>query len=146
MGDSAAVNIRYSHIPRRSGDLMPFQLYVNAPDAVSLVSISRTSPLPHALVLARRLLARLELVQVPSADGQAALVVVHALAEVVDVGSARAGRGHLGSLRHLGCVLVGLGELGVLGRGVRGGRRAAAEPAADGVANRRTDCDTAVRC
>jgi hypothetical protein len=47
---------------------------------------------PSPLVLTSRLLARLELVQVPSADGQAALVVVHALAEGVDVVRARASR------------------------------------------------------
>jgi hypothetical protein len=96
---------------------------------------SAHSALP--LVLAGCGLACLELVQVPAADGQAALVLVHALAEVVDVARTCAGRLHL-------CrVLVLLCEFGVLGRGVGGGGGAAAEPAADCVADRGSDGDTA---
>lgn len=95
---------------------------------------------PSTLVLSRGRLARLELVQVPSADGQAALVLVHALAEVIDVSRTRARR-----LLHLCRGLVLLGEVGVLGRGFGGRGRAAAEPAADGVADGGADCDTAAR-
>lgn len=45
-------------------------------------SVLSSGPL---LVLRSCLLAGLELVEVPSADGQAALVLVHALAEVADI-------------------------------------------------------------
>jgi hypothetical protein len=66
------------------------------------------------LVLTSRSLARLELIQVPPTDSQATLVLVHALAEVVDVSATRTGRLHLCG------VLVLLGEVGVLRRS--GGR------------------------
>ena len=67
------------------------------------------------LVLASRGLACLELVKVPSAYGQAALVVVHALAELIDVVCACTGGLHLCG------VLVLLCEVGVLGSGLGGG-------------------------
>jgi hypothetical protein len=67
-------------------------------------------PSHNPLVLTGGGLACLELVQVPSTDSQAALVLVHALAEVVDVGATCAGRLHLGG------ALVLLGEVGGLGR------------------------------
>lgn len=97
------------------------------------------SPLPNyhtrstraTLVLASSRLARLQLIEVPSTDSQAALVLVHALAELVDVVCASAGLRHLRGSR----ILVLLGELGVLGGGFGGGRGAATEPAADGVAD-----------
>lgn len=93
----------------------------------------------YTLVLTSRSLASLQLIQVPPADCQATLVLVHALAERVDVLSARPG---LRLRRSVDLVL--LLELGALGR--RLGRRAAAttEPAADGMADGRSDCDTAV--
>jgi hypothetical protein len=95
---------------------------------------------PSPLVRGRRLLARLQLVQVPPADGQVALVLRHAVVEALDVASAGAGR--LLALLHL---LVLLREVGVLGRGL-GGRGAATEEAADGVADGGADCDTAGGC
>jgi hypothetical protein len=91
-----------------------------------------------ALILASRGLASLELIQVPSTDGQATLVLVHALAEVVDV------RRTCASRLHLCGVLVLLCEFRVLGRGFGGCGRAATEPAADCVTNRGSDGDTAV--
>ena len=78
-------------------------------DSLAIISSICSIP-PTSLVLTSGSLARLELVQVPSADGQAALVLVHALAEVVDVGAACAGRLHLCG------ALVLLGEVGGLGR------------------------------
>jgi hypothetical protein len=62
------------------------------------------------LVLTSSLLTSLELVKVPSADGQTALILVHAFAESVDIVRARARR-----LVHLcGVGLVCLCEFGVL--------------------------------
>lgn len=93
------------------------------------------------LVLAGSLLAGLELVKVPSADVQRALVLVHALAEVVDV------RGTCALL--LALVAAGVVCALLEGRGLRlGGRRAGAttEEATDGVADRGTDCNTAGEC
>jgi hypothetical protein len=89
------------------------------------------------LVRGGRLLARLQLVQVPPADGQVALVLCHAVVEALDVASAGAGR--LLALLHL---LVLLREVGVLGRSL-GGCGATAEEAAKGVADGGADCDTA---
>ena len=48
------------------------------------------------------------MVKVPSTDGQAALVIVHALAEVSNIGLARAG---LGLLAEVGLLVLG-GEIG----------------------------------
>lgn len=98
------------------------------------------NPQTHStLILPRSRLARLELIQVPPADGKASLVLVHALAEVIDVGRADAALGRGVDL------LVLLGEVVVLGRGLGGrGGGAAGEPAADGVADRGADCYTAV--
>lgn len=85
------------------------------------------------LVLASRGLASLELVKIPTTDSQTTLVLIHALAEALDVVCARAG------LRHLGGSLVGRlvlsREFRILGRGISGGGGAAAEPAADCVAD-----------
>jgi hypothetical protein len=92
------------------------------------------------LILSRRALARLELIQVPPADSKTTLVLIHALSEVVDVG--RAGTRRLLHLRR-GGVLVLAGEFRRLGRRFGGSRGAAAEPAADGVADGGSYCDTA---
>jgi hypothetical protein len=66
------------------------------------------------------------------------LVLIHALAEALDIVCARA------RLRHLGgrIALVLCGELGILRRGVGGGGRTTAEEAADGVADGGSYCDT----
>ena len=97
------------------------------------------SILARALVLTSSLLASLQLIQVPSANRQATLVLVHAGAELLDVSRARARRLHLCG------ALVLLCEFGVLGRSLGGcGGRAAAEEAADGVADGGSDCDTTV--
>ena len=90
------------------------------------------------LVLAGGSLARLELVKVPAADGQVALVLVHAAPEVADVLCAHAGSLVLGV--HGGLAVLGLGER-LIGR--RSCAGSAAEPAADGVADGGTDSDTA---
>ena len=73
------------------------------------ISLSRYHEAPFHLVLRSSLLACLQLIQVPSANRQAPLVVVHALAEVVDIGRARA------ALRRGVDLRVLLRELGVLG-------------------------------
>ena len=93
------------------------------------------------LVVRSSLLASLELVQVPAADRQATLVLIHALAEVVDVGRANAA-----ALLRRVVLLVLLGEVGALGRLLGGGsgRAAAAEKTADGVADGGADGNTAV--
>ena len=82
------------------------------------------------LVLRRSLLACLQLVQIPSANRQAALVLIHAFAEVVDVSRACT------ALCRCVDLLVLLRKVGVLGRVFGGrGRGAAAEPAAYCVAD-----------
>lgn len=90
------------------------------------------------LVLARRLLAGLELVEVPAADAQVAVVLVHAVVERLDVAGARAGGLALALALVGGLVL--LRKVGVLSG--LGGGRSAAEEAADCVADGRTDRDT----
>ena len=90
------------------------------------------------LVLAGSGLARLELVKVPAADGQVAMVLVHAAPEVADVLCAHAGSLVLGV--HGGLAVLGLGERLVSRRSCAG---SSAEPAADGVADRGTDSNTA---
>lgn len=93
------------------------------------------------LVLASSSLASLELVKVPAADGQVALVLVHAAAEVGDVLRAHGGRLVLRVHGDLAVLRLRYGLVG--GRGGRAG--STAEPATDGVADRRADCDTAGR-
>jgi hypothetical protein len=96
------------------------------------------SNIPH-LVLARSLLARLQLIQVPPTNRQAPLVIIHALAKLIHIVRARTAL----LARHVDLAVL-LGEVGVLRRVGGGfGRGAAAEPAADCVADRGTDCDTA---
>jgi hypothetical protein len=92
------------------------------------------------LVLAGSSLARLELVKVPAADGEVALVLVHAAPEVGDVLCANAGGLVLGV--HGGLAVLVLGER-LVGRR-SGCAGAAAEPTTNGVANGGTDCDTTV--
>jgi hypothetical protein len=87
------------------------------------------------LVLTSRRLAGLELVQVPATDSQTTLVLVHALAEALDIVCART--------RVSGLVLGG--EFSVLRRGFGGGRGTASKPAADCVADGGSYCDTAVK-
>lgn len=90
-------------------------------------------------ILLRSLLAGLQLVEVPAADVQITLVGVHARPELRDLVFAHAGRVVRGAVRGAG-IAVGDGLLsGFLGWG----RRAAGEPAADGVADGGADCDTA---
>jgi hypothetical protein len=91
------------------------------------------------LVLASSSLARLELVKVPAANGKVALVLVHAAPEVGDILCA-----HAGSLVlrvHSRLAVGSLRKRLVDRRGSSAG--AAAEPATDGVADGRTDSDTA---
>ena len=95
------------------------------------------------LVLTSRRLAGLELVQVPATDSQTTLVLVHALAEALDIVCARTRLRHLSRRRVSGLVLGG--EFSVLRRGFGGGRGTASKPAADCVADGRSYCDTAVQ-
>jgi len=86
---------------------MPSPLHVSSLSHHHLpIPVSYT---PLHLVLRSSLLACLQLIQVPSANRQAPLVIVHALAEVVDIGRARA------ALRRGVDLRVLLRELGVLG-------------------------------
>lgn len=87
---------------------------------------------PLLLVLAGSSLASLELLKVPVADLHVAAILVEALCEVL---------GGTGAVVVL-LLLLGSG-LGLDGSSRLGG--AAAEEAADGVADRRTNGDTAVR-
>lgn len=99
-----------------------------------------TSP-PPRLVTTSRALAGLQLIQIPSTDGQITAVLVHAGAEIPHVRRTGAGglevvvggEGAVFSLRD--------GRLGGFGR--RGGRGAAAEEAAEGVADGGANCYTA---
>ena len=95
------------------------------------------------LVLTSRRLAGLELVQVPATDSQTTLVLVHALAEALDIVCARTRLRHLSRRRVSGLVLGG--EFSVLRRGFGGGRGTASKPAADCVADGGSYCDTAVQ-
>lgn len=93
------------------------------------------------LVLASSLLARLELVKVPTADSQRALVLIHASSEVGNVGLASPW-----ALVVLGLsigVVVSQRRLLLLGWS---GGAAAAEEATDGVTDGGSDCDTAGGC
>jgi len=92
------------------------------------------------LVLASSLLASLELVKVPTADSQRALVLVHAPSEVANIGLASPWALVVLSLR-VGVVVSHL-RLLLLGWC---GRAAAAEESTDGVADGGADCDTAGR-
>jgi hypothetical protein len=98
---------------------------------------------PLQLVLTSRRLAGLELVQVPTTDSQTTLVLVHALAEALNVVRARTRLRHLSRRRVSGLVLGG--EFSVLRRGFGGGRGTASKPAADCVADGGSYCDTAVK-
>lgn len=100
----------------------------------------------YPLTLLRRLvglgggLASLELLKVPVADLHVAVVLVHALRELLR------GAGAVVTpllVLSLGVVVL-FGGLAVVLLGSRLGRGAAGEEASDGVANRRTDSDTAV--
>lgn len=94
------------------------------------LSIQILSPLHIPLILTSRSLASLELIKVPTADGQTALVLIHTPAKAGDVLGARPG------LRLRACVDLVLGlKLGALRVGLSGRAAAAAEPAADGVAD-----------
>jgi hypothetical protein len=73
----------------------------------------------YNLVLTSRRLAGLELVQVPATDSQTTLVLVHALAEALDIVRARTRLRHLSRRRVSGLVLGG--EFSVLRRGFGGG-------------------------
>lgn len=92
-----------------------------------------------ALVLPSRRLTCLELIQIPPADAQAPLVLIHAPAEAAHV--LRAGA----ALRLLArrVDLVRVLELRAGGGGLGGRAAAAREPAADGVADRGADCHSA---
>jgi hypothetical protein len=107
-----------------------------------------------SLVLPRRSLASLQLIQVPATDVHIALILRHAVGVLLNVHRAGS-RGLLVGSRavvevgvHSATRLdVGFGGLLVLslllGSGLGG---AAAEEAADGVADGGTDCDTARSC
>lgn len=92
------------------------------------------------LVMTRCLLTRLQLVQVPSAYRQRPLILVHALAEIVDVRLADLGSGVVIGVG-VGVVVVWVlrGVL-VCGCGFCGLRGTAAEESADGVADGRAYC------
>jgi hypothetical protein len=95
--------------------------------------------IPSHLVLASSSLARFELVKVPAANSQVALVLVHAAPEVGNILCANAGSLEVGV--HGGLAVLVLRKRLVDRRSSRAG--SAAEPATDGVADRGTDSDTA---
>jgi len=86
-----------------------------------------------------------QLIQVPPADAHITPVVIHALTEVLDVGSTRGVLVRLGSGVALPKSVVhglGVGGSGLLR--LSGGAGAAGEHTTDGVADRGTDCDTTI--
>lgn len=92
---------------------------------------------PQALVLSCSLLAGLELLHVPAADGQVALVLVHAVGEALDVRGAGAACLGGGGLR-VQAIVHGLPGLRVgIGRQLfdGGSRGSAAEETTDGMAD-----------
>ena len=87
------------------------------------------------LVLARSGLARLQLLEVPVANLHVAILLIHALGELL--------RRSLAVIPPLLLLLL----LSLFrGRSRRGFGRAAAEHAAEGVADRRADSDAAAKC
>lgn len=82
-------------------------------------------PVTSSLVLASSCLASLQLIKIPPTDRQAALVLVHALSESIDIVLARAWRLIVVRLRGSGLLLLLLY-----------GRGSTTEEAADGMANR----------
>ena len=98
----------------------------------------RLNQLHPPLVLSRGLLARLQLIQVPSTDRQAALVLIHALPEILDVACAGTGGGGRVDLRVLLREFVGL----LLGGGFGRGRGTAEEEVGKTVADGGADGDT----
>lgn len=106
-------------------------------------TLDPTPTISSVLILTSGLLARLELVQIPAADVQASLILIHALPEVADLSLARA-VGALGVVGSLLLVLLGeVGRLSLLGGGL-GGRATREEPA-NGMANGGADCYTTAR-
>lgn len=93
-----------------------------------------------SLILRARLLTRLQLLQVPTANLHVARVLIHALCEVPRVNVARLGAILVLRLGRLRRVLLRL-RLLLLGR--RGRTATAAEEPANGVADGGTDCYTA---
>lgn len=84
-----------------------------------------------------------KLVQVPSANAEVALVLVHALAEVANV--RLAGRVAIGAVGGVALPQSGVHGLGLGGScllGLGGGTGTAAEETTDGVADGGADCDT----
>lgn len=94
------------------------------------------------LVLRSRRLTRLQLIQIPPANRQAALVLIHALAKIAHVRVTDLGR-LVGLVERVLAVLGLRDRLGGFG-GRGGGGGAAAEEAADGVADGGAYCDAAV--
>jgi hypothetical protein len=92
------------------------------------------------LVLRGSRLAGLELIEVPAANVQTALILIHAATEVGDV--RLAGSGSLVAVGCVGAVVCRVGH--GLGRLLGRSRGAATEEAADCVTDRGTDGDTAV--
>lgn len=82
-----------------------------------------------------------QLVQVPSTDGQVALVVIHALAEVLHIRLAGRVLPGVAALVQVVVHRLGLGSRSLLGLG-RGAAGATGEEAADGVADGGTNCNT----
>lgn len=91
------------------------------------------------LVLTSRSLTSLKLIQIPPTNAQTPLILIHALAEAINIIGTRARA--LLSTRVDSVLLRELGGLG--GSLSRRGAAAAAEPASDCVADRGSDCYTA---
>lgn len=160
MAGLSEINVNRMESTRGSGERMQLsQLYVQCPlfqmttsqmqmqqNAEKLSIASTLNPTPiisSTLILASGLLACLELVQVPSTDVQASLVVIHALPEVADLSLACA----VGALSVVGSLLLVLlsevGGLSLLGSGL-GGRATGEEPA-NGMADGGADCYATAR-
>jgi len=110
-------------------------------------SCRRSSSVPCASILSSSLLACLELLHIPPTNCHISLILVHALREVLDIrrtwallcGTLRLRLAVVEATVHWLRICVGRARL--LGCLLRG---AATEEAADGVADRRADCYTAI--
>lgn len=109
----------------------------------STLAVSHSSPHLHhgifSLVLTSSRLASLQLIQIPPTDSQTALILIHASLEVVDLRVADPR--WLVVLIHAVLAIVLLGD-GLVGWCLLGA--AAAEEAADRVADAGADCNTAM--
>jgi hypothetical protein len=129
-------------------------LYVHAPPFLLIQSSIPSLLTPYSthlyipshlisnLILPSRSLTSLQLIKIPPTNRQIALILIHTLAEIIHIRRA--------DLRGLVILVHGVGAVVLLGDGLVDGcgfdllGRAAAEEAADCVADGGSDCDAAI--